>query len=108
MNNVRNFLLTVDLFETRRGRRLGHGGILKQMRWIVNNFATSDEKLHLLRTYTRLEEQLAFSRVGWKQMENAFIREAAAYGERKGIGYDDWRRLGVRTAVLRKAGITKG
>lgn len=104
---IRNYLLSLGLFESRRGRPLSHGGILKQMRAIVDAFAASDEKLHLLRAYTRLEEQLEFSRVGSKALVAEFVKHAAPYGERKGLSYADWRRLGVPTAVLGRAGVKR-
>jgi hypothetical protein len=33
-------------------------------------------------------------------IEEAFIAVAASYGERKGIGYDAWREVGVEPRVL--------
>ena len=39
--------------------------------------------------------------------ETAFVKVAAAYSRRKGIGYGAWRAVGVSVSVLEKAGISR-
>ncbi len=40
-------------------------------------------------------------------LEEAFIKAAAPYSERKGLTYSAWRAAGVSAAVLKKAGIAR-
>jgi hypothetical protein len=38
-------------------------------------------------------------------LEKEFVKVARAYGQRKGISYQTWRRFGVSPAVLTAAGV---
>lgn len=40
-------------------------------------------------------------------LEEAFVKAAAPYSERKGITYSAWRSAGVSAATLKKAGIAR-
>jgi hypothetical protein len=44
---------------------------------------------------------------GFADLEAEFIQVAKAYGERKGITYDAWRRVGVEASVLMRSGIKR-
>lgn len=41
------------------------------------------------------------------ELENAFVKVAAPYSDRKGISYGAWRSAGVPAAVLKKAGVAR-
>jgi len=40
-------------------------------------------------------------------LEKNFIKVARLYGERKGVSYSAWRKVGVSAAVLQKAKIAR-
>ena len=42
------------------------------------------------------------------EVVEGFVKHAASYSERKGIGYGAWREVGVPPSVLKAAGITRG
>lgn len=42
-----------------------------------------------------------------KALENAFVRIAKAFGEKRGIGYGAWRDAGVPAIVLKRAGVAR-
>jgi len=42
-----------------------------------------------------------------KDLENAFVRVAKAFGEKRGIGYGAWRDAGVPAVVLKRAGVAR-
>jgi hypothetical protein len=66
-------------------------------------------RLHLLQEKADLQAELARATSGHdlESLEKAFVKVAAAYGRRKGIGYNAWRAAGVGAAVLQRAGITR-
>jgi hypothetical protein len=41
-------------------------------------------------------------------LEAGFVESAADYSRRRGISYAAWREIGVPSAVLKAAGITRG
>lgn len=45
--------------------------------------------------------------VDMEQLEADFVKVAAGYSERKGIGYSAWRAAGVPPSVLAAAGISR-
>lgn len=57
-------------------------------------------KLTERRTQTESEADMA-------ELEQLFIDNAKAYGERHGIGYRSWQEMGVPTKVLTAAGIKR-
>jgi hypothetical protein len=42
-----------------------------------------------------------------KALENAFVRVAKTFGEKRGIGYGAWRDAGVPAVVLKRAGVAR-
>jgi hypothetical protein len=46
--------------------------------------------------------------VDLSELEDAFVKAAKAYGDRKGISYTTWRDFGVPAAVLKRAGVSRG
>ncbi len=46
--------------------------------------------------------------VDMSTLEADFVEAAADYSRRRGISYAAWREVGVPSAVLRAAGITRG
>ncbi len=41
-------------------------------------------------------------------LEDKFVEVAKSYGQRKGISYAAWRKVGVSPATLKRAGIGRG
>jgi hypothetical protein len=54
---------------------------------------------------TELAEATPGSEANVAQLEEGFVRAAAAYGRRHGITYEGWRQAGVGAEVLARAGI---
>lgn len=67
------------------------------------------KRLELIQKRIDLEDQLSRSTDGpdLDALEADFIAAAAAYGERKGIGYAAWREAGVPAATLKAAGVKR-
>ncbi len=55
----------------------------------------------------RISALVSASGTDLKESENAFVRIAKDFGERRGIGYGAWRDAGVPAAVLKRAGVAR-
>lgn len=59
----------------------------------------------------RLDAEAALARAeateDFAALEEAFVKHAHDYSERKGISYSAWREAGVAADVLRRAGIAR-
>jgi hypothetical protein len=66
-------------------------------------------RLELAQEQLDLEAELASSgdQDGFSDLETEFVKVAKAYGERKGLTYEAWRRVGVEASVLARAGIKR-
>lgn len=71
--------------------------------------ADPTKRLELIQKRIDLEDQLGRTTDGpdLEALEADFVAAAAAYGERKGIGYAAWREAGVPAAVLKAAGVKR-
>ncbi len=56
---------------------------------------------------TRIAEASAPETVDLTALEKAFVKQAKAYGESKGVSYATWRSAGVPADVLKRAGINR-
>jgi len=69
-------------------------------------------RLQLMQEHSDLQREFeamsSAAPVDLSALEEDFAKAAAEYGRRKGIAYDTWRRAGVSSAVLKKAGISRG
>lgn len=106
---VRRYLEALEYSRPRRGRPRTEAGIKKQLLVIDKRLPTANSlsRLQLLQQQEDLESELAeiegASQIA--DLEKAFVKVAKAYGERKGITYQTWRRVGVPPSVLTAAGV---
>lgn len=109
---VSNYLEALAANKPKRGRQRTPTTIEARMTAIDAEIGDADQitALNLRQEKTDLQAELAAKQttVDVSAFEKAFVAQASAYGERKGISYKVWRDAGVAPAVLRKAGITRG
>lgn len=109
---VRRYLEALQAHKPKRGRKRTPESIEKRLQVIDERLADADplSRLHLEQEKTNLESErdAAESTLDLEGLEDEFVEAAKAYGERKGIAYATWRKLGVDPAVLRRAGIRRG
>ena len=109
---VRRYLEALELHRPRRGRKRTAESIERRLAAIRDRLVTADplNRLQLSQEQMDLEAELASmgeTGVDMAELEDAFVRVAAAYGARKGISYEAWRSAGVSPATLRRAGISR-
>jgi hypothetical protein len=109
---VKRYLEALDAHKPRRGRKRTKDSIQKQLEGIEAKLGGSDPltRLNLLQERADLQSELNTEESGIdiSSLEDDFVRVARGYGDRKGISYSVWREVGVESAVLKKAGITRG
>ena len=109
---VKQYLDALESHRPRRGRRRTPDSIKSQLAKIEEKLAAADAltRLKLLQDRQDLQRDLsgAADDVDMGALEEAFVKVARAYGERKGISYAVWREAGVDAAVLKRAGISRG
>jgi len=108
---VRDYLEGLRTTKPRRGRKRSPDSINQRLAKIEVALpeASALEELQLVqerRDLTAELEQMDTS-VDMAELEDAFVGVAESYGERKGISYASWRDVGVSTATLKRAGITR-
>ncbi len=108
---VKVYLEALEKNRPRRGRKRTPESIKKRLSAIDSQLANASalQRLQLIQERMDLEgelEQLG-AKVDLSALENAFVRTAGKYSERKGISYAAWRQLGVSADTLKKAGITR-
>ena len=108
---VRRYLEALEAHRPRRGRKRTPDSMKKRLAAVEQALLTADplKRLHLIQE--RLDLQAALetndAKVDLDALEKEFIASAAPYSARKGISYSAWRELGVPSAVLTKAGISR-
>ena len=109
---VSDDLEALEATKRKRGRQRTAASITTRLAKIDEALQTAGgaTRLNLLQEQEDLSAELASKQkiVDPTKFEAAFVKHAAAYGERKGISYAVWRRSGVSPAVLQKAGIKRG
>jgi hypothetical protein len=109
---VRAYLDAIDR-PRRPGRRRTTDSVSRQIEKIDGRLATASpsERLHLIQQRFDLKQDLdrlkMEAEVDLKALENAFVKVASVYSERKGISYTAWRAVGVPADALRRAGISR-
>jgi hypothetical protein len=106
---VRRYLEALEAHRPKRGRKRTADSIQKQLKSIEDKLPGSDSLQRVLLIQQRMDllEELAGKEavVDLTALEEAFVKAARSYGQRKGISYAAWREAGVDAAVLRRAGI---
>ncbi|MDA8314855.1 MAG: hypothetical protein M0010_06720 [Actinomycetota bacterium] len=107
---VRAYLESVDAPKP-RGRRPSPEAVKRQLDRVREQLrgARGVDKLTLLKERRDLEATLGTLRpaADHNGLEREFVKVARGYSERRGIDYSVWREMGIRPAVLSKAGITR-
>jgi hypothetical protein len=108
---VRNYLEALEAHKPRRGRRRTPESMKKRLRTIEEKLATADAltRVQLVQERMDIDNELNAKQVTTDMgaLEDAFVKAANEYGERKGISYAAWREVGVDAAVLKRAGISR-
>lgn len=109
---VRRYLEALEAHKPKRGRKRTPDSIQKRLADIESRLANADplSRLQLVQERMNLQSELAAksATVDLGALEQAFVKAAREYGQRKGITYAAWREAGVDAAVLRAAGIRRG
>jgi hypothetical protein len=108
---VRDYLEALRSNKPKRGRKRTPDSIKKRLAEIDRELvdASAISELQLVQERHDLTAELASmgSGVDISQLEDAFVKVAKAYAERKGISYRSWREVGVSAATLQRAGISR-
>ena len=100
----------IALQSRRPGRPVTKKSLEERLGRLTEKIEATDDPLgsvELIQKRLDLETALAEfdERSDFDMLEAGFVRHAKPYSERKGITYTAWRQVGVRAAVLKKAGI---
>lgn len=108
---VRRYLEALDAHKPKRGRKRTPESMKKRLDRIDDDLVTADPLTRLQLVQERIDLNAELTRaeevVDLTQLEDAFVRSASSYSDRKGISYAAWRELGVPAAVLKRAGISR-
>ncbi|MGI8492207.1 MAG: hypothetical protein ACR2KC_03465 [Acidimicrobiales bacterium] len=108
---VRRYLEALESHRPKRGRKRTPQSIQNRLSQISARIAEADalSKLRLVQEKMDLEAELATKSDtnDLSELEEDFVRTAAAYSQRKGISYAAWRQAGVSAEVLRRAGVQR-
>jgi len=109
--SVRQYLEALDAHKPKRGRKRTAESVQKRLDRIDLELAKADPMKRLQLIQERLDLKAELDTVGAKvdltDLEEEFVKAAAAYSLRKGISYAAWRELGVDAAVLKRAGVRR-
>jgi len=108
---VKAYLEALDQNRPKRGRKRTPDSIKKRLTLIDAELpdASPIQRLQLVQERMDLGKELAMmdTKVDLSALENAFVKTAGTYSDRKGISYAAWRELGVPTDVLKRAKISR-
>ena len=108
---VKAYLEALDQNRPKRGRKRTPDSIKKRLTVIDAELpdASPIQRLQLVQERMDLGKELAMmdTKVDLSALENAFVKTAGAYSDRKGISYAAWRELGVSADVLKRAKISR-
>lgn len=109
--SVRQYLEALEAHKPKRGRKRTAESVQKRLDRIDLELAKADPMKRLQLIQERLDLKAELDTVGAKvdltDLEEEFVKAAAAYSARKGISYAAWRELGVDAAVLKRAGVRR-
>ena len=108
---VRDYLEALRANKPARGRKRTPDSIAKRLTAIDNEIGNADavKELRLVQERIDLQAELATmgTTVDMGALEAEFIKVAKAYGERTGVSLAAWRAVGINSAVLKAAGISR-
>ena len=109
---VRAYLEALETHKPKRGRKRTPDTMRARIATIDETIDEVDPVKRLQLTQERMDLEQAIeaaeTTVDLSELEDAFAEAAKGYGERNGISYAAWRKVGVPAAVLKKAGIGRG
>jgi len=108
---VRDYLEALRSAKPKRGRKRSPESIQKRLAKIETELASADPLTELLLLQERRDLQDEAESLGsgddLASAEEAFVKVAKAYSERRHISYATWREVGVEAAVLKRAGVPR-
>jgi len=108
---VRNYLEALEAHAPKRGRRRTADTVETRLAAIEDELAVADPMRRLKLVQERRDLTAERETLGEPQelaaLEDAFVEIAASYSERHGITYQSWREVGVPSAALGRAGISR-
>jgi hypothetical protein len=97
----------------RRGRKVSHDALVERLgaAQARAKSATGVERVLAAQEVrdisSRISAMQSAGATDLKALENAFVRIAKAFGEKRGIGYGAWRDAAVPAVVLKRAGVAR-
>ncbi len=108
---VRDYLEALRSAKPKRGRKRSPESIQKRLAKIETELASADPLSELLLLQERRDLQDEAESLGFgddlASVEEAFVKVARTYSERRHISYATWREVGVEAAVLKRAGVPR-
>jgi len=108
---VRDYLEALRSAKPKRGRKRSPESIQKRLAKIETELASADPLTELLLLQERRDLQDEAESLGsgddLASAEEAFVKVAKTYSERRHISYATWREVGVEAAVLKRAGVPR-
>ena len=108
---VRDYLEALRSAKPKRGRKRSPESIQKRLAKIETELASADPLTELLLLQERRDLQDEAESLGsgddLASAEEAFVKVARTYSERRHISYATWREVGVEAAVLKRAGVPR-
>jgi hypothetical protein len=108
---VRRYLEALEAGHTRRARRRTDQSIEMRLSQIETYIGRADpvSRVHMIQERINLLKELQAEEEpdDLPGLEAEFVRTAANYARRRGVGWAAWRAAGVSPAVLRRAGIRR-
>jgi hypothetical protein len=107
---VNSYLTALETDKPKRGRKVTSESLTKKLTDVEANISTASpvERLNLMQEKKDIEkalETLAAPKVDLPTLEDAFIKIAKLYAERRGIEKSTFVAAGVKPSVLKSAGI---
>ncbi len=109
---VRSYLEALETHKPKRGRKRTPDTMRARIEQIEAALpeASPMSRLQMVQERMDLEKEIeaAETKVDLTALEDGFVAAAKAYADRKGISHAAWREVGVPTALLKRAGISRG
>ena len=108
---VRRYLEALEAHKPKRGRKRTPESIQRRLESIEERLPSADPLTRLQLVQERMDLSMELeaksNTVDLSALEEDFVSAAREYGERKGISYAAWREMGIDSAILKRAGITR-
>ncbi len=109
---VRSYLEALETHKPKRGRKRTPATMRARIQQIEAALpeASPMSRLQMVQERMDLEKEIeaAETKVDLTALEDEFVAAAKAYADRKSISHAAWREVGVPTALLKRAGISRG